>query len=144
MDVYRRVMARTIPDGDCLVFMGARTYGYGVIANPDGPRRTHRIVWEHHHGPTDLNVLHHCDNPSCVAIEHLFTGTQADNVMDMMAKRRANPARGLASGRGKLSNEQVVEIRRRRMEGELRRTIADDFGISPHYVTEISVGRRRG
>lgn len=46
-------------------------------------------------------ALHHCDNPPCVNEQHLFAGTQADNVADMIAKGRQNYS-GLRPGRGHL------------------------------------------
>lgn len=50
----------------------------------------HHISWEIHFGPIPdgLKVLHHCDNPPCVRPDHLFVGTQADNMRDMRAKAR--------------------------------------------------------
>lgn len=50
----------------------------------------HRSAWvlergEIHDG---LHVLHHCDNPPCVNIDHLFLGTQKDNTLDMLSKGR--------------------------------------------------------
>src|SRR4051794_21400019 len=52
--------------------------------------------------------LHECDNPACCNWHHIFEGTQADNVADMIAKGRHNP------GRGKVLSES---LRRAYMEG---------------------------
>jgi hypothetical protein len=54
-----------------------------------------RVSWQIHCGeiPAGLQVLHKCDNPRCVRPDHLFLGTIADNVHDMLAKGR-NPVLG--------------------------------------------------
>ena len=79
---YERVIARTIRVGDCLVFQGTLPNGYGAVRVGRKMKKAHRVVMEHHHGHSTLDVLHSCDNPPCVEINHLRYGTAAENVAD--------------------------------------------------------------
>lgn len=82
---YEVVMAQTQREGDCLVFTGSRNKGgYGIVRG----KYVHRIVLEHHYGPSPLGTLHSCDNPPCVEIKHLKYGTQKENMQDRDAKGR--------------------------------------------------------
>lgn len=69
---------------------------YPVRMTERGTVGLHVLTWIDAHGPipwspTDkrrMSVCHHCDTPACYEIEHLFLGTQADNMADMVAKGR--------------------------------------------------------
>lgn len=71
--------------------------GYGMISRGvgQGLDRVHVVAYEMLKGKTDLSVLHTCDNRPCCRPDHLFEGTQADNVKDMISKGRAGWQRGI-------------------------------------------------
>ncbi len=48
--------------------------------------------------PGEQGVCHTCDNPPCCNGLHLFSGTQVDNMKDMVSKGRKNPALGERNG----------------------------------------------
>jgi len=80
--------------------------GYGArMTHRNGKnvsQRAHRVAWEEAYGPIPegMCVLHRCDNPPCVNVDHLFLGTHQDNVRDMDAKgRRSRGARHAAATR---------------------------------------------
>jgi hypothetical protein len=84
--------------------------------------------------PDDKLVCHSCDNPLCVNPEHLFIGTQTDNMRDMSKKMRGT--HGEKSYPGKLTVEKVLKIRA--MGGTMyNREIAALFNVSTPTITTI-------
>ena len=80
------------PNG-CWNWAGANG-DYGLKYANGRKYKAHRWMYEQHVGPIPAGhgVLHKCDNPSCVNQDHLFTGTQADNMQDCISKGRLNVA----------------------------------------------------
>lgn len=64
--------------------------GYGLFSIKGVRHRAHRFSWELKNGPIPegLFACHHCDTPGCVNPNHLFIGTQKDNIRDAMKKGR--------------------------------------------------------
>ena len=114
--------------------------GYGLIALDGSPRLAHRVMWELVRGPipAGLGVLHRCDNPRCVNIEHLWLGTQADNQADMAAKGRS--CRGEARKNSKLTEEAVREIRGNFSDPS--DVLAVRYGVSPRHIRKIRSGEK--
>ncbi len=126
----------------CLPWLGTKhNAGYGVISERIPCKRTllaHRYAWTRRFGsiPPGLHVLHRCDNPPCVNVDHLFLGTQADNVADMVSKSRQ--AKGRQNPRTKLTPAAVREIRLRYVPGRVtQQGLADKFHVSATTISEI-------
>lgn len=64
--------------------------GYGRLWNKDKMQSAHRISYLLHKGepPAGKQILHQCDNRKCINPEHLFAGTQKENMQDMIKKGR--------------------------------------------------------
>ena len=79
------------PESGCHKWLGCRTRkGYGQITYRGHRIETHRAMWLLHNGdiPQGMFVLHKCDVRNCIAPQHLYLGTAADNTGDMMSKGR--------------------------------------------------------
>lgn len=74
---------------DCILHVGrTSTHGYGGVGRNG---YAHRAAWEQAFGPVPegLQVLHRCDVRKCINPEHLFLGTNQDNMDDKTRKGRA-------------------------------------------------------
>ncbi len=142
-----RFFEKTIPEPNsgCLLWTGATdTRGYGQMAVRRVTTSAHRIAWRLANGSIDRHqhVLHRCDTPACVNVDHLFLGTHQDNMNDMAAKgRRATEhltkRKGELNGNSVLIEDDVRVIRRLRTGGCSLGTIALRFGISKQNVSMI-------
>lgn len=125
-------------ENECWEWQGPRNDdNYGRLNFYGRVRGAHRYSYELHFGPIPkgFQVLHRCDNPSCVNPNHLFLGKPADNAADKVAKGR-HP-RGEDCVRAKLTEEIVREIFRLREQGALQSEIAEKLGTSQKNVSSV-------
>lgn len=90
----------------------------------------HIVSWKIHFGeiPKGMCVCHKCDNKKCTNPEHLFLGTQKENVDDMYSKNRGQT--GTKHHKAKLDDEKVKEIKKLLLLGVTMTRIAKDYGVS--------------
>ena len=95
-------------------YLNRRYKGYGRIKINGRTEQAHRVMWTLVYGeiPEGMVVCHKCDNSICVRPDHLFIGTQYDNVQDAISKGRDNCTRGEGHYRSKLSRNKVLAIRK--------------------------------
>jgi hypothetical protein len=132
------------PD-ECWPWTAAKSVGYGSF-DVDGRRRgAHRLSWEMANGPIPYGMLvcHRCDNPSCVNPDHLFLGTYAENMADMIAKGRDRKRPLVGAENPILTDEQVRDVHRRVLAGEDTRALASEFGVSRGHIYNIKYGNAR-
>ncbi len=128
--------------GQCWEWQGRKDKnGYGVMAvRIKGQKITfaHRLSYFFQFGrlPQNLKVCHQCDNPSCVNPNHLFLGTQQDNLADMVQKRRHGF--GERNAMAKLKESDVLKIRKLLSQGLTKTSIAKQFNVTDMVVGKIS------
>lgn len=135
--------------GPCWVWTAGRMAGgYGRFYLGGRERASHRLAWSFRHGPIPpgdhhgtMCVLHRCDRPECVRIDHLFLGSQRENIADMNAKGRGRPPRpgpGHRNSMATLSEVEVGEIRRRFAAGGVTQAdLAHEYGVLQPAVSRI-------
>lgn len=142
-------------ESGCWEWQGARNnQGYGQMHFEGKTASVHRVVFalsngaipdgEGYHGTC---VLHRCDNRVCCNPEHLFLGSNKDNVHDMMLKDRqtlgyaAKPPVGEKNVNAKLTAEGVLLIRKLSAAGELGYVIAGKLGVNKTTVSRVLLGK---
>jgi len=103
-------------ENNCIEWTGAlNDDGYGQISIGSGENQrkvnSHRWALQFALGgvilPKDIFACHFCDNPKCVAPDHLFPGTHQDNMDDMIAKGRS----AVVKGNAKLQLDEIKDIK---------------------------------
>jgi hypothetical protein len=128
--------------GECLIWTaGTTNAGYALMTIAGVRICVHRAVWEATNGklPDRMGVLHSCDIPPCVELKHLFIGTQADNIRDMVSKGRH--AIGSRNGQAKLDESTVVELRELYASGVKLQALARKFGVDEGTILPAVRGR---
>jgi len=128
--------------GPCWEWTGSRSpAGYGQTRIFWKLYAAHRVSWEKSNGPIPdgLRVLHKCDNPPCIRPDHLFLGTQSDNMLD--AYRKGRHCQGVEHRLAKLNPHSVRLMRRLSARGLSFSKLARVFGVST--MTAHQAVRRR-
>jgi hypothetical protein len=128
-----------VPGGDgCWNFISIGANGYGSLVINGKKVSAHRHSYEYFYGvsPGSKFVLHECDNPRCVRPDHLFLGTNKENMID--ASRKGRIASGVRCGRAIFTPKDVLFMREKYDGGEMRVVdIARHFSCNQATVSMI-------
>jgi hypothetical protein len=139
---WSKVDKSTNPDGCWNWKSGKSDRGYGRFGFAGKTRRAHRMAFALTFGSfcSKLSICHSCDNPSCVNPKHLWAGTTAQNMQDMVRKgRKPNTApKGEKSPQAKLSPSDVLSIRKMYVPWKMSRgKIAKFYNVKRSTVQAV-------
>lgn len=120
----------------CWNWTGSKhSFGYGEFRSGNTLYRAHRFSYELHFGEIvdGLGINHKCNNTSCVNPDHLYAGTQHDNMSDMSISGRV--------GTAKLNAKLIPEIREKLLSGTPKRELGRQYGVSPTVIYNIATGK---
>lgn len=132
------------PNTGCWIFNSApNESGYGRTDPKQsyGHSTAHRLSFHLYKGeiPKGMCVLHTCDNRWCVNPDHLFLGTNEENMADMVKKGRA--CRGERNVKAKLTENDVLNIRNSFASGISKKTLEVQFNIGKTQLNYILNGK---
>lgn len=123
----------------CMPWRGTKNSdGYGKAWVNGKAIYAHRAVWILFRGiiTSETHICHICDNPICVNINHLFAGTNQDNIRDCISKGRQT--RGEKVGVSKLKEFQVREIRKKYKEGGVNYLeMSERYNVKPITIRNV-------
>lgn len=135
----QKFWAKVSKSNDCWEWQGSiNNAGYGQITVGGKCQTAHRFAWQLHHGavPAEIYVCHKCDNRKCVNPDHLFLGSQSDNMQDRRQKGRQNIAKGGKHHSAKLTDDQVSKIRQ--LPASEYITAAEEYGVTVRHIVRVA------
>ena len=123
--------AERVTESGCWIWTGTVTSrGYGQLISHNKKVYAHRASFQAFVGdiPDGMVVCHACDNVHCVNPDHLFLGTQKDNLQDMKHKGRST--RGEKNTQAVLTESKVMEIKSLLDAGWTQEQVAKHFKVS--------------
>ena len=137
----QRFESKIYKTDSCWLWTGANDgrFGYGSFKVSGKTIKAHRFAWILEHGsiPSGMCILHKCDVPQCVNVNHLYVGTKKDNTIDRELRGR-HP-------KTKVSVGDVIAIRSWHKSGNvMMKDIAHYYNVSPATITYILNGRTHG
>lgn len=126
-------------DDECWNWLATGTFErYGQFWVGKRMIGAHRFSWILHYNeiPDGMRVCHRCDNKKCVNPSHLFLGTQKENIIDMINKKRDSII-GERNNNSRLSNHDVIEIKKYIASGFSNRKIATIYKIDESTISHI-------
>ncbi|MFA6992669.1 MAG: HNH endonuclease [Candidatus Gracilibacteria bacterium] len=128
-------------EDDCWAWIGTKIpSGYSQIWCCGKMVNAHRFSYELHFGkiPKGKIIMHKCDNPQCCNPKHLEVGTYKDNTQDMLKKGRTNQPKGEKHCCAKLTQKQVVQIRKLHKTGRFSQIeIGRKFNVGQNAICSI-------
>lgn len=134
----------TAQSDKCWVWNGNKHRGYGKFSITHTKNSiASRVAYYLHTNadPFGKIVCHSCDNPSCCNPNHLFLGTSKENTKDMIQKGRHRCAYGVNHGKAKLSEDDIISIRNKVVNGESQTDVAKYYSIYQSVVSRIMSGK---
>ena len=129
----------------CIYWTGTiESTGYGSVRFQGKRLKAHRAAWIACYGdiPNGILVLHKCDNKCCINPEHLWLGSQKDNMRDMIQKGRKVVHSGEDHWGAKLTEDDVRYIRDQVSNGAKKQSqLADEFGMRLQSINDIVRGK---
>lgn len=135
--IRNRFWSKVNKTNTCWLWTASTKNGYGNITIEGKVRYAHRLSFIWHKGPIPdgLFVLHRCDVHSCINPDHLFLGTQTDNMKDCLDKKRFQF--GEQHYATHLTATDVLRIRELCAGGNTQRRVGQMFGLGQRTVFEI-------
>jgi len=157
--IEERFWAKVRKTSKCWEWAGASSNGYGYFNVAGKTVLVHRYSYALHNGeiPDNKQVNHRCDNACCMRPDHLYLGTQQDNMTDKRVRKRSAKglahgsktrpdrlARGERHGNSTLSDADIQNMRERYAAGGISQNdLAKEYGLKQSSISSIILGKTR-